>query len=77
MNIGWLPHLSLLTVVHFKLSVLTITTQTGVGLKNAFVGTASSIRIKSDTHYNQLGYDDNTITGVTVASKNLVHTQTD
>ena len=44
-------------------------TLTGVGLKNAFVGTASSIRIKSDTHYNQLGYDDNTITGVTVASK--------
>ena len=44
-------------------------TSTGVGLKNAFVGTASSIRIKSDTHYNQLGYDDNTITGVTVASK--------
>ena len=44
-------------------------TQTGVGLKNAFVGAASSIRIKSDTHYNQLGYDDNTITGVTVASK--------
>ena len=44
-------------------------TQTGVGLKNAFVGAATSIRIKSDTHYNQLGYDDNTITGVTVASK--------
>jgi len=44
-------------------------TQTGVGLKNAFVGTASSIRIKSDTHYNQLGYDENTITGVTVAAK--------
>ena len=44
-------------------------TLTGVGLKNAFVGAASSIRIKSDTHYNQLGYDDNTITGVTVASK--------
>ena len=44
-------------------------TLTGVGLKNAFVGTASSIRIKSDTHYNQLCYDDNTITGVTVASK--------
>ena len=39
-------------------------TLTGVGLKNAFVGTASSIRIKSDTHYNQLGYDDNTITAV-------------
>ena len=44
-------------------------TATGVGLKNAFVGTASSIRIKSGTHYNQLGYDDNTITGVTVAAK--------
>ena len=44
-------------------------TQTGVGLKNAFVGAASSIRIKSDTHYNQLGYDDNTITGVTIAAK--------
>ena len=44
-------------------------TATGVGLKNAFVGSASSIRIKSETHYNQLGYDENTITGVTVASK--------
>ena len=44
-------------------------TTTGVGLKNAFVGSASSIRIKSDTHYNQLGYDENTITGVTIASK--------
>ena len=44
-------------------------TTTGVGLANAFVGTASSIRIKSDTHYNQLGYDENTITGVTIASK--------
>ena len=45
-------------------------TLTGVGLKNAFVGTASSIRVLSSTHYNQLGYDENTITGVTVASKN-------
>ena len=44
-------------------------TTTGVGLANAFVGTASSIRIKSGTHYNQLGYDENAITGVTVASK--------
>ena len=44
-------------------------TATGVGLKNAFVGTASSIRIKSGTHYNQLGYDENPITGVTVAAK--------
>ena len=44
-------------------------TTTGVGLKNAFVGTASSIRIKSGTHYNQLGYDENTITGATVVAK--------
>ena len=44
-------------------------TATGVGLKNAFVGTASSIRIKSGTHYNQLGYDENPITGVTIAAK--------
>ena len=40
------------------------------GLKNAFVGTATSIKIKSETHYNQLGYDENTITNVTVAAKN-------
>jgi hypothetical protein len=40
------------------------------GLKNAFVGTASSIKIKSDDHYNQLGYDENAITNVTVAAKN-------
>ena len=40
------------------------------GLKNAFVGTATSIKIKSDLHYNQLGYDENTITNVTIAAKN-------
>lgn len=39
-------------------------------LKNAFVGTASSIKIKSLEHYNQLGYDENVINGVTVVSKN-------
>lgn len=39
-------------------------------LKNAFVGTASSIKIKSDEHYNQLGYDENTITNVTFAARN-------
>lgn len=39
-------------------------------LKNAFVGTASSIKIKSLEHYNQLGYDENTITNVTVAARN-------
>ena len=40
------------------------------GLKNAFVGTATSIKIKSEENYNQLGYDENTITNVTVVSKN-------
>ena len=45
-------------------------TTTGVGVSNAFVGTASSIRVLSNTHYNQLGYDENTITGATVVAKN-------
>ena len=40
------------------------------GLKNAFVGTANSIKIKSDEHYNQLGYDESTIAGVTFAARN-------
>ena len=39
------------------------------GLKNAFVGAGTTPVIKSDTHYNQLGYDDNPITGVTIAAK--------
>jgi hypothetical protein len=41
-----------------------------VELTNAFVGTASSIKIKSLENYNQLGYDENTITGVTFAARN-------
>ena len=50
-------------------------TQTGVGLKNAFVTGgvgvgATMLRITSNTHYNQLGYDENTISGVRVAAKN-------
>jgi hypothetical protein len=40
------------------------------GLKNAFVGTASSIKIRSTEHYEQLGYDENAITNVTVAARN-------
>ena len=40
------------------------------GLKNAFVGAASSIKIKSTEHYEQLGYDENVITNVTVAARN-------
>jgi len=39
-------------------------------LKNSFVGTASSIKIKSEENYNQLGYDENTITNVTIAARN-------
>ena len=43
---------------------------TGEGLKNSYVGTATSIRIKSTEHYEQLGYDENPITNVTVAARN-------
>jgi len=39
-------------------------------LKNAFAGTAGSIKIKSTEDYNDLGYDGTTITGVTVAARN-------
>jgi len=39
-------------------------------LRNAFVGAASSVKIKSFDHYLQLGYDENTITGVTFATRN-------
>ena len=39
-------------------------------LKNAFSGIASDIKIKSTEHYNDLGYDGSTITGVTVAARN-------
>ena len=40
------------------------------GLKNAFAGTASDVTINGQEHYKQLQYDENTITNVTVASKN-------
>jgi hypothetical protein len=39
-------------------------------LANAFSGSAASVKIKSDEHYEQLGYDENTITNVTVAARN-------
>ena len=38
--------------------------------KNAFVGSASSVKIKSLENYEDLGYDENTITGVIVAARN-------
>ena len=39
-------------------------------LKNGFVGTATSVKIKSLNHYTELGYDETTITDVVVAAKN-------
>ena len=39
-------------------------------LKNAFVGTASSIKIRSVDDYTNNGYDENTITDVVVAARN-------
>jgi hypothetical protein len=39
-------------------------------LKNAFSGTASNIKVKSEDHYVQLGYDENTITNVVSLARN-------
>jgi len=39
-------------------------------LQNGFVGAASSIKIKSIEHYEELGYDENTISNVVVAARN-------
>jgi len=39
------------------------------GLKNATDDGSPELLIKSETHYNQLGYDDNTIVGTVVAAK--------
>ena len=38
-------------------------------LTNGRVGSATSIKIKSSEHYEELGYDENTITSVTVAAR--------
>jgi len=40
------------------------------GLANATDNATPSIKIKSDEHYNQLGYDDNTISSTVIAAKN-------
>ena len=40
------------------------------GLLNGRVGTAASIKIKSLEHYEELGYDENTISNVVVAARN-------
>ena len=39
------------------------------GLKNATDDGSPELLIKSETHYNQLGYDDDTITGTVIAAK--------
>ena len=41
-----------------------------VGLKNGFDGTASNIKLKSSEHYQELGYQENVLAGVTVAARN-------
>lgn len=38
--------------------------------KNAFVGSASSVKIKSLENYEEFGYDETTITGVIVSARN-------
>ena len=40
------------------------------GLRNGFVGTATSVKIDSLDHYNALGYDENTLADVVVAARN-------
>ena len=39
-------------------------------LKNAFIGTASSVKIDSLDNYNSLGYDENTLNNVVFAARN-------
>ena len=39
-------------------------------MKNGMIGTASSVKIRSIQHYNELGYAESTITDVTFAAKN-------
>ena len=50
--------------------VLNVVRTDDTDLKNAFAGTASDIKIKSLDDYNNLQYNENTITGVTVAARN-------
>ena len=40
------------------------------GLKNASDNATPALKIKSDDHYNQLGYDDNTISSTVIAAQN-------
>ena len=49
---------------------LRVSRASDAGLKNGFVGIAASVMIKSTEHYEQLGYDENPITNVTVVARN-------
>ena len=40
------------------------------GLKNGFSGSAANVKLKSTEHYQELGYQENALTSVTVAAKN-------
>jgi len=40
------------------------------GLTNGFVGSATSVKIKSVEHYEELGYETSTLSNVTIAAKN-------
>ena len=40
------------------------------GLKNASDNATPALKIKNDDHYNQLGYDDNTISSTVIAAQN-------
>ena len=51
--------------------VLSVIRADDTGLKNAVGGaTTTSVKIKSTDHYKELGYDESTFAGVTVAAKN-------
>ena len=50
--------------------VLQVVRSDDTQLKNGTAGVTTSIKIKSLDDYNNLGYDENTITGVTVAARN-------
>ena len=50
--------------------VLQVVRSDDTQLKNGTAGVTTSIKIKSLDDYNNLGYDENTITGVTVTARN-------
>ena len=49
---------------------LQVVRSNGDNLKNAKVGAAQSIKIESSQDYNNKGYDENTISGITFVSRN-------